>query len=300
MEDAPRRRCAYLEALLESAVGLPLRPAVQLVSRPTSRGRVGNALQWHLGLEAHDGEAELDWEDQIELKVVSVWRTRGGGMGCDKLKVCDANVDPAHKLSNVAFVLVDRITRVVVGHRLFGLQGPARAALVDRWSADPHFERAPLFIEDRSQGDRSAPAYYLSSSWLVETLGLHRPMSGVYPFDGGTWTRLRQEGRGRDPLLSVLDARSRQGVHRCPRCGGTLRLDPQAFAEVGVAPARHDLVHGSSCNERGHLAVDGHALGPLVAGTLDELLAGIEERVPPEAVWRLADRVPEPDDHMHT
>ena len=123
----------------------------------------------------------------------------------------------------MAFVLVDRITRVVVGHRLFGLQGPARAALVDRWSADPHFERAPLFIEDRSQGDRSAPAYYLSSSWLVETLGLHGPMSGVYPFDGGTWTRLRQEGRGRDPLLSVLDARAQQSAHRCSRCGGTLR-----------------------------------------------------------------------------
>ena len=34
-------------------------------------------------------------------------------------------------------------------------------------------------------------------------------------------------------------------------------------------------------------------------GRVREALAGIEARTPPDAVWRLADRVPEPEDHLH-
>ncbi|MCA9688062.1 MAG: hypothetical protein KC636_00520, partial [Myxococcales bacterium] len=74
-------RCAYLEALIEAALGLPLAPAAELVTPARSRGRFGNALQWHLGLEPHDGAATLDWEDRIEIKMVSVWRRRGGALG---------------------------------------------------------------------------------------------------------------------------------------------------------------------------------------------------------------------------
>lgn len=297
--DAPARRCAHLEALLEAAVGLPLRPAVALLGNPASRGRVGNALQWHLGLEAHDSDARLDWEDLIELKVVSVWRTADGRLACDKLKVCDANVDPAHKLSNVAFVFVDRVTRVVVGHRFWRLAGRARASLREGWSLDPHFDRAPIFIEARAQGDRSAPAYYLASWWMAAEICGDLSLSGVFHFDSGAWTTLREQGRGKDPLVSVLDGAANAARHRCPRCAGHLRLDPGQLSRLGVAPAVHGRGVHEPCDLHGHVAVDGRRLGRLGLGTVDELLAGIEARTPPDAVWRLADRVPEPEDHLH-
>ncbi|MGB1701117.1 MAG: hypothetical protein ACPHRO_14255, partial [Nannocystaceae bacterium] len=165
--DAPRRSCAYLDALLHAAVGVPLRPAVSMFGTHMSRGRYGNALQWHLGLDSHDADAALDWEDIIEIKMVSVWRTPSGRLACDKLKVCDVSVDPKEKLSNVAFVLVDRVTRVVVGSRRLRLAGDLRESLAQRWDADPHFDAAPLFVESRGEGEKASPAYYLAARWLA-------------------------------------------------------------------------------------------------------------------------------------
>jgi hypothetical protein len=297
--DAPIRSCAYLDALLESAEGTPLRPVVGMFGSYASRGRYGNALQWHLGLEPHDGVAAPDWEGSIELKLVSVWRTSRGTVACDKLKVCDVSIDPREKLSNVAFVLVDRVTRVVVGSRRFRLAGASRAGLAARWNADPHFDEAPLFVESRGEGEKSAPAYYMSASWLGARLGLEAGVPGVYPFDSSQWTRLRAEGRGRDPLVSVLDAQAMGERHRCPRCPGTLHLDPEKFATWGICAASHTRGLGERCDQRGHIAVDGRGLGRLGACSMEELLAGIEDRVSPEEVWRLADRVREPDDHLH-
>ena len=298
-EDAPRRECAYLDALLDAAVGLPLRPAVGMFGTHASRGRYGNALQWHLGLEAHDAVAALDWEAAIELKLVSVWRTSRGTIACDKLKVCDVSVDPRDKLSNVAFVLVDRITRVIVGSRRIRLAGALRASLAERWDADPHFDDAPLFVESRGEGDKSAPAYYLAASWLASMLGVEAELPGVYAFDSSRWTSLRAEGGGRDPLVSVLDAGAMSERHRCPRCPGTLRVDPLKFQATGICAASHTRGMGERCDHRGHIAVDGRGLGRLAACSMEELLAGIEDRVPACEVWRLADRVAEPGDHLH-
>jgi hypothetical protein len=61
--DTPRRRCAHLEALAEEALGLGLGPAAGLVAPMHARGRFGNALQWHFGLDPHDSSEQLDWED---------------------------------------------------------------------------------------------------------------------------------------------------------------------------------------------------------------------------------------------
>lgn len=297
--DAPVRECAYLDALLDAAVGVPLRPAVALFGTYASRGRYGNALQWHIGLEPHDGAATLDWEDSIELKIVSVWRTSRGRIACDKLKVCDVSVDPRHKLSNVAFVLVDRVTRVVVGSRRRRLAGPLRESLAQRWDADPHFDSAPLFVESRGEGEKSAPAYYLAASWLASALGLDEELPGVYLFDSSQWTSLRADGGGRDPLVSVLDAHAMSERHRCPRCPGTLRMDAGKFESTGICAAAHTRGMGERCDHRGHIAVDGRRLGQIAACSMDEMLAGIEDRVEAREVWRLADRVPEPEDHLH-
>src|SRR6187399_2221717 len=93
-QDAPPARCAHLEALAEAAIGLPLGPAAARVASMRSRGRYGNALQWHFGLAAHDSAARLDWEDRIEIKLVSVWRRGLADVGTDKVKICDARIDP--------------------------------------------------------------------------------------------------------------------------------------------------------------------------------------------------------------
>ena len=99
------------------------------VAKGGGRGRHGNALQWHFGLEAHDSEAVLDWEDRIEIKMVSVWSNRSGDVLCDKLKVCDQGIDPWHKLANVLWVFVDRMSRVVLGHRFTHLAGDLAGSL---------------------------------------------------------------------------------------------------------------------------------------------------------------------------
>ena len=121
--DTPLRRCAHLDALADRSLGLGLAPAAALVAGPRARGRFGNALQWHFGLEPHDSSEQLDWEDRVELKLVSLWRRREGPLACDKLKVCDLTMDPWRKLGNVLWVFVDRMTRVIVGHRFTRLAG---------------------------------------------------------------------------------------------------------------------------------------------------------------------------------
>ena len=179
-------RCAYLEELLAASRGVSLVSAAEALSPPGSRGRHGNALQWHLGLAAHDAEAGLDWEGRVEIKLVSLWRTPGGKVSCDKLKVCDATQDPWHKLSNVAFVFADRLSRVVLGARWFHLTGPALADLARSWDLDPDFEGPDLFLEARASKGSSAPAYYLSAAWLRRHLDLPRA-PGLLMHDAAAW-----------------------------------------------------------------------------------------------------------------
>ncbi len=303
--DAPPRRCAYLEALADAALGLPLGPAAELVTPRRSRGRHGNALQWHLGLEPHDGDAVLDWEERIELKLVSIWRRRSGRLACDKLKVCDLAINPWDKLSNVLFVFVDRLTRVVVGHRFWRLAGAAREELERSWTLDPHFESPLLFVETREHEGRQAPAYYLAARWLttkVEGERILPPPSirGVYPFDARWWSEARRlHGRGEAPLITLWRG-ERSNYIPCPRCEGRLHFEPAEVGKRGWAPALHAMPLGPRCALRAHLVLDAARL-PLPEGDPGrlELEEGVEGRVAPEQVWRLANRVPEPEDHLH-
>jgi hypothetical protein len=244
----PRRTCAYLDALAGASLGLPLGPGAQ-TSSPRHRGRYGAALQWHLGLERHDGQARLDWEDRIEVKLVSVWR-RGTAVVCDKLKVCDVGIDPWHKLANVLWVFADRTTRVVVGHRQWHLEGALLTDLARAWTMDPNFERAPLFVESRDARDgRGQPAYYLDGAWL-RGRGLFDELGpGVLAFDAGHWQRVRRR-TGHDPAVHVVGERD-EGGRACGRCGATLRWDPQLLAETGWAPVHHGVNGGA---EAGALA----------------------------------------------
>lgn len=295
-DDPPLRRCAHLDALARAAVGLPLGAAADLVAPGRSRGRHGNALQWHLGLASHDAEARLDWEDRVEIKLVSVWM-RAGAVVCDKLKVCDIAVDPWHKLSNVLWVFADRLTRVVVGARAWSLRGGARHRLAQAWSLDPHFEQPDLFVEARERADGSAaPAYYLAAQWLQREGLLPAPGPGIFPFDGRWWGQSRRE-HGREPILSV--ALDPSGHQRCRRCGGPLRFSPEAVADAGWAPAHHGMPMGSNCAPRGHFVVDGRRLLMPAEIPPEDMLDALERRIPRESVWRLSERVPEPDDHLH-
>lgn len=267
------------------------------ISTRRSRGRYGNALQWHLGLEPHDSAAELDWENRIEIKLVSVWTRSDGSLACDKLKVCDVGIDPSHKLSNVLWVFADRLTRVVVGHRFFRLAGPARERLAAAWDTDPHFGRPPLFVEARESGDESAPAYYLAAHWFADEGLLPAGAAGVFPFDARWWSQARREHHGRDPLLVVASGADRRV--QCPRCAGALDLELAALRDQGWAPARHTMPLGERCALTGHAAVEASRLCRPATATLEELVAGVGRVGPPEAVWRLSDRVLEPEDHLH-
>lgn len=302
--DAPLRRCAHLEALAEAIVGVPLGPAAQAVASRRSRGRHGNALQWHLGLEPHDGQAELDWEDRIEIKLVSVW-ARGAdgarGVGCDKLKVCDVAIDPWHKLSNVLWVFADRLTRVVVEASLWRLAGPCRTRLEAAWDADPHFERPLMFVEAREQQGRRAPAYYLAGRWFAAEGLLPSSMStrvpGVFPFDTRWWNEQRAE-HGRDPLTTLVGPGAASPL-ACPRCGGPIAFEAGRVAAAGWSPARHGMPVQGPCAVTGHLVVDPGRMIASRVQTPEEFRAGVEGWMAPEKVWRLADRVAEPGDHLH-
>jgi len=277
-------------------MGLPIRPAADLLSSPRSRGRHGNALQWHFGLDPHDGRAEPDWEGRIEIKLVSVWTTPQGRVASDKLKVCDLAVDPWRKLSNVLFVFADRMTRVIVGASFFHLQGDALARLRTSFAVDPHFDEPMLFVESREHAGRSAPAYYLSQRWLAQELLLPPPTPSILPIDRRWWNAVRAE-HGREPLPTLVDP-GRPPI-ACPRCGAALRYDAAVVAARGWAPAWHGLPLGSRCAVVGHFAVDQGAIPVSAVATSAELRDAIEGRVERQALWRLADRVPEPEDHEH-
>lgn len=297
--DPPLRRCAHLELLAEAARGLPLAPAAEALIGARGRGRHGNALQWHFGLDASDSVPHPDWEGRIEIKLISVWQRADATLRCDRIKVCDASVNPARKLANVLFVFADRLSRVVIGHRLFHLHGPSRERLARAWDADPHFGRPALMLESRDGPDGMAPAYYLASWWLFEQGLLPRaPVELGYPFDPRWWREVRATHRGRDPLLT-LARRDRGELTPCPRCRGQLRCDLDAVFARGWSPATHTMPLGDRCALRGHAVLDPRRLPEPVAASDIEQFAGVEGRVAAEQLWRLADRVPEPEDHAH-
>lgn len=279
-------------------MGLALRPAATVFTARRSRGRYGNALQWHLGLDPHDGLPQLDWEDRIELKIITVWR-RGGRVVCDKLKVCDLAHDPWHKLSNVLWVFVDRLTRVVIGHRFTRLAGASRELLETSWLLDPHFDSPSLFVEAREQDDRQAPAYYLSAHYLRESGIVPSELPGVFAFDPKWMREARSSHRGAEPLFTLWRGQAESELC-CPRCGGRIRTDLGTVREVGSAPAVHALAGGTECALRAHCVID---VGRLPIGEHHpgrrELEEALEDRCPPERVWRLTDRVMEPEDHLH-
>lgn len=293
--DARPRGCAHLESLAAASIGLPLGPAAALLSSNRSRGRHGNALQWHFGLSSHDGVACLDWEDRIEIKLVSVW-ARGDSVGCDKLKVCDIAIDPWHKLSNVLWVFADRLTRIVVGAAQSTLEGGARTRLAASWDADPHFDHPHLFVEAREHAGKSAPAYYLAARWFPQEGVLPSGGPGIFSFDRRWWNETRRQ-HGRDPWLTIVDGPA--SVVACPRCNGPITFERAPLDAQGWAPARHGLPADGPCQLRGHAVVAGSRLSPSAWQSPEEFRAALEARVPADAVWRLADRVPEPDDHLH-
>jgi hypothetical protein len=305
--DTPLRRCAHLEALAEASLGLGLGPAAALVAATHARGRFGNALQWHFGLDPHDSSEQLDWEDRIELKLVSVWRRRDGRLACDKLKVCDITADPWRKLGNVLWVFADRMTRVIVGHRFNRLAGPARSSLAAAWDHDPHFDRPALFVEAREQDERQAPAYYLSAAWLAEHVlpaaSAPADLPGVFRFDAKWWSDARAHGRRhRDPLLALWRDQPSltPSTLPCPRCGGPLHHEVDRLRSDGWSPALHAMPLGPECGLRAHAVLAASGL-PLAPGALgwDDLVLAVEGRVAPGQVLRLSDHVLEPDDHEH-
>lgn len=300
--DAPLRRCRQLELLAEAARGVPLGPAAQHLSEARGRGRHGNALQWHFGLDAHDSRPEPDWEGRIEIKLISVWQRADGRLSCDRVKVCDVAMDPWHKLGNVLFVFADRLTRVVLGHRFHRLAGPSRERLARAWGVDPHFDQPALMLESRENRQRRgemAPAYYLASRWLEqEGLLPAQPVGVGYRFDANWWRTTRAEHGGRDPLVTL--ARVDHGeLTDCPRCRGRLRCDLERVFEIGWAPALHSMPLGDACALRGHVVVDPRRLPAPTLLSDAEQFEGVEGRIPREKLWRLADRVLEPDDHEH-
>lgn len=298
LADAPLRRCAHLIALAEQAQGLGLGPGAALVAAPHARGRFGNALQWHFGLEPHDSSEQLDWEDRIELKLVSLWRRRDGKLACDKLKVCDITMDPWRKLGNVLWVFADRTTRVIVGHRFTRLAGPLLASLSAAWDLDPHFDQPPLFVEAREQDLRQAPAYYLGAAWLAEhVLSDADALSGVFRFDARWWSEARDHGRRRrDPQLALW--RGEATPLACPRCTGPLHFEPGKVQGDGWAPAVHAMPLGPECGLRAHAVISAAGLPTTRIGWHD-LAAAVEGRTVAEQVERLSDHVLEPDDHEH-
>jgi hypothetical protein len=56
---------------------------------------------------------------------------------------------------------------------------------------------------------------------------------------------------------------------------------------------------GRQCAPRGHYVLDGRRLLAPSELPVEDVLDALEQRLPPEGVWRLCERVPEPDDHLH-
>lgn len=281
---APQARCEYLARLARAATGLPLGPAAAVVASSRSRGRHGNALQWHLGLDAHDASLRADWEGRIEIKLVTVWKA-GGRIACDKLKVSDASVDPWAKLANVLFVFADRLTRIVVGHRFFALGGAAGDRLARSWNVDAHFDGPDLFIESRDSAEATAPAHYVSARWLLEHV-VPDGLDGV--FEGG------RTGRGREAVFTIGGPDS-----RCGRCGAPLRWDADRVRDLGWATAHHGLPLTGACATAEHVVVDGARLARPAAMPQDERDATLQGRIGGSRIARLVERVAEPDDHRH-
>ncbi|RMG98925.1 MAG: hypothetical protein D6705_04550 [Deltaproteobacteria bacterium] len=287
--------CAYLDALAEGLRGLSLHAAARHTAPRRSRGRFGTAVQWHLGLDAHDSGPAADWEGTIEIKLVTVHRTARGHVRCDKLKVCDAHLDPYARLSNVLFVFADRWTRVVVGHTWFRRAGAGHAVLAAAYDADPHFDRPDLFVEARGRPGRSAPAYYVSARFVAEHVGL--PDVPAITVDDAELRAHLRTGRV-DPLWTPIAPDEDEAV--CPRCGGGVRrLGPaEALRAKGVAPAVHRMPLEGVCARYPHGVCDRSRLPEPVPGVF-----GVREQIESLSctgpVLRVADRVVEPDDHEH-
>ena len=291
-------RCLHLEELARASEGLVLGPASEQLMRGRSRGRYGNALQWHFGLAKSDALAELDWENRIEIKLVSVWRRSDGSWACDKLKVCDHAIDPWHKLSNVLWVCADRMTRVILGTHLTTLSGDFLNRLSRSWSMDPHFDRPDLWIESRESEGQQAPAYYLTSSILQEfVLDPARLTASACPvmFDGVMWTHWRQIGASPRFLLTEAGRLS----HRCPSCGEALELQNATRIDRGWAELMHPRAMGRPCERSVWLALDGGHVPSSMVMSRDEQASALLDPCNPSVLFRLADVCPEPDDHMH-
>jgi hypothetical protein len=229
------------------------------------------------------------------VKLVSVARRIDGGWSAEKNKVCEVGADPWRKLANVLFVFADRLTRVVLGSAQFHLDERAREELARSWAADPHFSEPCLFVEARDGPAGSSPAYYVSGRWLAaHVLPTGDPGVGAH-FDAAAIGRARREHAGRPALLTVVPAREERAP--CPRCGGSLGWTPgpRPFA----APVARHANPGGACALHAHAVVPAPALPRPRSCSVEEMVAGVEGRVGPSQLWRLADRVPEPEDHLH-
>ncbi|MCA9689624.1 MAG: hypothetical protein KC636_08440, partial [Myxococcales bacterium] len=185
-------------------------------------------------------------------------------------------------------------------HRFFRLAGALRAQLEADFALDPHFDHPNLFVETREQDTRQAPAYYLAARWLRDAAILPSSALGVFPFDARWWSEARRaHGRDEPPKIALWEPGD-GAMTRCPRCDGALRVDAARVDREGWSPAIHTMPLGERCALHAHLVVDARAL-PLPKGAPGraELEAGITGQVTLEKVWRLADRIPEPDDHLH-
>lgn len=303
------QRCLYLEELAEAAVGLPLGHAASQLMHARGRGRHGNALQWHLGLQKSDSLAQLDWEDRIEIKLVSVWRRPFDRLGCDKLKVCDANVDPWRKLSNVLWVCADRMTRVVQGCHLTHLQDCGWDALRRSWQQDPHFEQPDLFIESRetsrikdgaARGGLSrpsmAPAYYVSARWVSEHVLTRLPSARTFlQWDGASWQQWRK--REWPPCYLIVEAG--REAPRCPACGEELVGQEGARPERGWIELLHPRGACPEFRERTVVGVDGSYIPKSPVLSREEQAQALSGAAAGTELIRLVDRCLEPEDHLH-
>ncbi len=303
--------------------GICLAPAARVVAPARSRGRHGLALQWHLGLAAHDPSPLPDWEERIEVKLLTVWRRSDGTLASDKVKICEASSDPNAKLANVLWVLADHATRVVVGHTYTVLAGPMRAELESSWYEDPHFGEPTIYVESRDSGRACSPAYYLTPSFVSKhVLAPMGPLSGVFEHTSSLAASAQARAAfgledrasaaamttGPDTYSSagslqapalVADAHSLSPSDpvRCPSCTGELLVTGQDLAQRGVLFAAHRLARG--CPHPWVRVVDQSALVPATICSRSEQIDLVVDRVPLASIWRVSDRVLEPEDHLH-